>query len=329
MSIENYRIQDYRDALSHIRMVSRYGLSKMPPLIISCAITGGVQGKQANPNLPETPEEQAQQAYDAYCAGASVIHIHARDPKDTSKMTTRVEDYQKVNALIRRRCPDVIINNTCGGVRYITKPDGEHYQVSPMQHLSVPADPEIATIDITCMANRLRGNITFMAYQDLEAVVDELHEKGIKAEFECWKPDDFKYLAYLQGKGKLDDPYLVQMLFGGNGTFPIPEELLLTARTMPENGMLSVIGIGACQTAMVTQAILMGHHVRVGMEDNVYYGYRQLAEDNAQFVKRVVRLAKDLGRPVATPAQAREMMGLSALPKSYEFAHGEGSVENA
>lgn len=328
MSISNYRIQDYRDTLSHVRMVSRYGLSKMPPLIISCAITGGVHGKAANPNLPETPEEQAQQAYDAYCAGASVIHIHARDTKDPSKMTTNMEDYQKVNALIRQRCPDVIINNTCGGVRYITKPDGEHYHVSPMQHLSVPAMPEIATIDITCMANRLRGNITFMAYNDLEAIVDELHENGIKAEFECWKPDDFKYLTYLQGKGKLDDPYLVQMLFGGNGTFPLPEELLLTARIMPENGMLSVIGIGACQTAMVTQGILMGHHVRVGMEDNVYYGYRQLAQDNAQFVRRIVRLANELGRPVATPAQAREMMGLSAQPRAYGPVQEEGGSRN-
>ena len=110
------------------------------------------------------------------------------------------------------------------------------------------------------------------------------------------------------------------MLFNGNGTFPLPEELLHTARIMPENGILSVIGIGAAQTAMITQAILMGHHVRVGMEDNIYYGYRQLAESNAQFVERVVRIAHELGRQVATPSQAREMMGISPEPRPFALA---------
>ena len=128
----------------------------------------------------------------------------------------------------------------------------------------------------------------------------------------------FKYLNNLLKESALDEPYWVQMLFGGSGTYPCPEMMMTAAKLLPEKSMLSIIALGACQSAMITLGIILGHHVRVGLEDNYYYGPHELAVSNAQFVERVVRIARELGRPIATPAQAREMMGLGE-PRSYSW----------
>ena len=111
--------KEYRDSIGYATRVARSGLTKMPPVILSCAITGGLHGAEVNPNLPESKEAQIQSACDAYNAGASIIHIHARDPKNLMAMTTNVEDYKELNARIRERCPDLIVNNTCLGGRAI------------------------------------------------------------------------------------------------------------------------------------------------------------------------------------------------------------------
>lgn len=335
MAIENYLIQDYRDTLKYAKMISRHGLSKLPPLIITCAITGGVHGKEANPNLPESLNEQIQSAYDAYNAGASIVHIHRRDPQNPACMSSKYEEYLEINYLLRERCPDLIINNTCVGQRRAdVGPDGE-FHVGPQLLTSIPARPELSSVDITCHSfNQLLGarkpplfgrdqpflrqETAFLTYPELEHVIQLMKQYDIKPEFECFRLSDFKYLEYLEARGMLDNPYWVQFLFNGSGSVPVVEQLLLAARLMPENGMLSVIGIGAAQTAMVTQALILGHHVRVGLEDAYYYGPHELARSNAQLVERIVRIATELGRPIATPAQAREMLHLGK-PRSYKY----------
>ena len=128
--------------------------------------------------------------------------------------------------------------------------------------------------------------------------------------------NDVKYIGTLLKEDAIEEPYWFQMLFGGSGVYPCAEMMMLAAKLLPEKSLFSVIGVGACQSAMITLAIALGHHVRVGLEDNLFYGPHDLAKSNAQFVERVVRIAKELGRPIATPAQAREMMGLGA-PRSY------------
>lgn len=335
MAIENYRIQDCRDTLRYAKMISRHGLSRMPPLVITCAITGGVHGKEANPNLPESLEEQVQAAYDAYQAGASIVHIHRRDPADPARMSSKAEEYLEVNARVRERCPDLIINNTCVGQRRADMgPDGA-FHVGPQLLTSLPARPELSSVDITCHSfNQLLGarkpplfgrdkpylrqETAFLTYPELENVIRLMKQYQVKPEFECFRLSDFKYLEYLEQKKMLDDPYWVQFLFNGSGAMPVVEQMLLAARLMPENGILSVIGIGAAQTAVVTQAMLLGFHVRVGLEDAYYYGPHDLAKSNAQMVDRVVRIATELGRPIATPAQAREMLHLGP-PRAYAY----------
>lgn len=107
--MEDYLIGSVRDSFTYIDKMSRGGLSKFPPLIISCAITGGLHGAEVNPNLPETAEAQTQAAYDAYNAGASMVHIHRRNPENLGTMSWKAEEFTEVNAMIRAKCPDLII----------------------------------------------------------------------------------------------------------------------------------------------------------------------------------------------------------------------------
>ena len=117
MELKEYLVGDVRDSVRYIEKMSRGGLSKLPPLIITCAITGGLHGKEANPNLPEAPEEQVREAYDAYNAGASMVHIHRRNPENPMQMSWKWEEFAEINTMVRAKCPDLIINNTCLGGR--------------------------------------------------------------------------------------------------------------------------------------------------------------------------------------------------------------------
>lgn len=332
--MSSYSIPNYCDTRSYADMISQSGLSKLPPLIITCAITGGVHGKESNPNLPELPEEQAQQAYDAYNAGASMIHIHARDIDNPCAMTQKWEDFYRINALVRDRCPDVIINNNLVGMRRDYADHEGNYRVSQQLLVSLKAVPEVGSVDLSthCMNVKLqarkpplfgrdmataRKEVNFMAYDDLENAIRLMREYGIKPELECFGLDGYQYVNYMIEKGLLDEPGWIHVLFGGSGAIPGINQLMTAGRILPQKCLLSIIGIGAAQTAILTQSILLGYHVRVGLEDNYYYGPGELAKSNAQMVERVVRIARELGREIATPEQAREMMGLGA-PRRYD-----------
>lgn len=331
--LKNYLLGDYRDVLTYSKMLERNGLTKMTPLIITCAITGGMHGKESTPYLPEEPDEQAQQCLDAYNAGAVMCHIHARDPKNAWSTSLAPERFMEVNAKVREKCPDLIINNTCvGGYRYIE----EENKIAPNRLMySIDAKPEVASVDITCysMIRKMKErpaplrspreafnwNYNYICTQSqaLDTVV-KLREQGIKPEFEMFSMNDIKYIRNMAEQDAIDSPYWVQMLFGGSGVIPCAEQLQLAMKLLPEKAMLSTIGVGACQNAIITLSILLGNHVRVGLEDNFFYGPHELATSNAQMVERVVRIAKELGRPIATVDQAREMLGLGA-PREYTY----------
>lgn len=327
---------EYRDQMTYAEKVARNGLSKMPPIILTCAITGAMQGAEANPALPETIDAQVQSATEAYNAGASIVHIHTRDPKNLSAMTKGPEEFKEVNARIREKCPDLIINNTCLGGRLVMETENGMV-VTPNLLTSLDALPEISSIDLTCGSTYMplkarpapltgRDQDTLLKFNylmtmgDAPMVAKEMVKRGIKPELEVFNPQDLMLYVYpLIKQGILgNEPHWVQMLFGGNGFFPNVQSMELAAAQLPKNSLFSVIGVGACQTAMITLAMIMGHHVRVGLEDNYFYAPGQLAKSNAQMVERAVRIAQELGRPIATPTQAREMLGLGA-PRPYTY----------
>lgn len=331
MALSNFTVGEYRDLMTYSDQVKKYGLTKMSPLIITVSITGGQHGKEANPNLPETVDEQVQSTLDAYNAGASLVHIHRRSPEDPAIDTKKTEEYLEVNRRIREKCPEIIINNTCIGGRLV---DTQTNTTSDLLHVSVAARPEVASIDITSTSQRMNlGARTpemgserdaYLKHfdlinndEDIVILLKEFEKYDVKPEWEMYNLTDIKRLKGIIDKGIIKGPHWCMMLFGGNGVFPNYQAMALATQMLPENAIFSTINIGGAHNAMLAQSIIMGNHVRVGLEDVVYYAPHQLVESNAQLVERAVRIAKELGRPVATPEQAREMLGLGA-PRQYD-----------
>ncbi len=330
--LTDYYVEDINDTNKYLDKIMRSGLAKFPPLIITCAITGGNQGKESNPNLPEEPAEQVQQAYDAYNAGAAMVHIHGRGPQpELMGYNTMDSDvYRKLNYMVREKCPDLIVNNTAICGRWWTADGGMQEPTMP----SVVAKPEVASIDVTnyfaTLLKRKRpaplqgideDYINELGYgiaiKDVNESLAAMAENGVKPEFEMFGIQDLHYVRDLAKANQVDAPYWCSMIFGNIFNYPTPEVLRQVMNILPEKSMLNVITTGPAQFPFITLAMIMGCHVRVGMEDNFYIGKGQLAESNAQLVEKVVRIANELGRPIATPAQAREMLGLGE-PRQYE-----------
>lgn len=319
--MEGY-IWDYRDPYAWMAKV-REGL---PPLIISVAITGGVQGKEMNENLPETPEEQAEQTREVYEAGASIVHVHARNPEVQWMTTSNPEDYLRVNAMIRDKCPDIIINNTTGGGPELTM---------EQRMASIYANPELCSLNLGPFVLKVplkeraeplphpRPAMVFdrclpCSYSDVEAFARTMKEKGIKPEMELYHPGQYWVFQDLLMEGLVDPPYDFQFVMGfQTSSFPTPANLLGLVNELPPQSIFSVIGVGYFQIPMNVMGIMLGGHVRVGMEDNLYYTKGQKLKSNAELVARIVRIAKEMNREIATPAQAREMLGISQEPTQY------------
>lgn len=326
---------DHSDAYQYMDHV-RGGLG---PVILTCALSGGVQGKEANPAIPETPTELAEQAYEAYQAGASVVHVHLRDPENHAQNTMRLEVALEANALIRERCPDLIINNTTGGGPGTTMDD---------RFAALEARPEMASLNLGPDMSRFRlaARRPPLTHPHEEMLVDEcvpftygiieqlargMKERGIKPEMELYHPGQFWVSKFLMDEGLLEPPYVHQFVMGyQTSSFPTPENLCALVRELPEGSVFFACGIGPFQMPMTTMAMLMGGHARIGLEDNVYHSRGRKLEGNGEAVDRAARIAKELNRPVATPAQAREILGLAATPRAFErpsnVAAGRGGL---
>jgi 3-keto-5-aminohexanoate cleavage enzyme len=275
----------------------------MEKLIITAALTGGIHGKEANPALPEQPEEIIEDAVRCYNAGAALVHLHARDRQGRGAGDPAI--FRAINEGIRARCP-VVIQNTTGGPGI------------PIEKriTSLDADPESASLNMGSVVFFYGGNeVTFFNLRsEIEAFAREMQRRGIKPELETYNPSMFGEVENLLSQGLLDPPYYVNLVIGvgGMGGYPgTPENLVTMIRHIPEGAIFNVTAIGKYQLAMNTMAILTGGHTRVGLEDNVYYRKNELATGNAQFVERVVRLAGELGREVASPEEARRILGIS------------------
>ncbi len=322
MKTKDY-LWDYRNPYEWMKRVR---MSTLPPLIVCCAITGGVQGKEANPDLPETPEEQAQQTYDAYNAGASMVHIHARNPAKWYDSSGSAEQYLFVHQLVRSRCPEIIINDTTGGTWGMTVEE---------RVACLSAHPEMASLNMgpdmykmTLKERRaplpsprpelyLDGCMP-VTYSELATFAKAMKERGVKPEMEMYQPGQIWGVHDLIAQGLIDPPYLIQFVMGyTTSSYGTPANLLSLVNELPEQAVFAVAGIGPFQLAMTTMAIILGGHVRVGLEDSVYARRGQLYKCNAEVVERIVRIARELNREIATPAQAREMLGLSLAPTQY------------
>jgi 3-keto-5-aminohexanoate cleavage enzyme len=297
------------------------------PVIITCCLNGGIQGKESNPALPETPEEIAASAKEAYDAGASVVHVHVRSPEDWSVTSGDGEFNHRVNALIRERCADLIINNTTGGGPTTTMED---------RFRMLDALPEMASLNLGPDMSRFRVNerpgtlssphpelemdvCMPFTYGIIEGLAGAMLERDVKPELELYHSGQFWVSRELIRRGLIEPPYVHQFVMGyQTSAFPTPHNVCRLVDELPEGSIFFVCGIGVFQLPMTTLSMLMGGHVRVGLEDNVYYRRGQKLAGNGEAVERAVRIAGELNRDVATPAQARAMLGLNAEPRRYD-----------
>jgi 3-keto-5-aminohexanoate cleavage enzyme len=283
-------------------------------LIITVAPTGAQTTREHTPYVPLTPKEIADSVYEAWQAGASIAHIHVRD--ENGNNTLNLDTYRDVVNRIQDKC-DIIINlTTAGGV---AMNDEDRLRVCELS-------PEMATFDAGSM--NFGSGVFLNSPNFLERLAIKLKEHQIKPEIEVFDVGMIENTMRIIKKGLIDPPFHFQFVLGVQGGMPAtPKNLLFMAENIPAGSTWSAIGASKDQLAINTMSILLGGHVRVGMEDSVYYRKGELAKTNAQFVERIVDLSKTLGREIATPNEARKILGLVQLRNSKAVKSTSGAVK--
>lgn len=270
------------------------------PVIITCAITGAETAWEKQPSLPITPVQQAEAAAQALQAGASIIHLHVRE--DDGKPTQRMERFQESIQAIRSRAPGMIIQISTGGAV------GESIE-NRARPLSLK--PEMASLNLGTMNF---GDDVFLNHpRDIIGLAAKMHQYGVVPELEIYEAGMLESAFRLAKQGILREPLHFQFVLGvPGGMSGDARNLVHLVSLLPSSEFhWGVAGIGRFQLPLAVQALVMGGHVRVGFEDNIFYRKGELATSNAQLVERISRIARELGREVATPSQTRKMLGIS------------------
>lgn len=274
----------------------------MEKLIITAAICGAEVTKEQNPNIPYTVEEIGREAESAYKAGASIIHLHVRENDGTP--TQSKQRFKLCIEEVKRRCPNVIILPSTGGAVGMTNDER-------LQPIYLDPSPEIATLDCGTM-NWISGDEIFVNTENtIIYFAEEMNKRGIKYELECFDKGMVDTALKLHNKGYIKDPMHFNFMLGVIGGISASvRDLNFLVNSIPENSTFSVGAVGRHEFPMVTLSIIMGGHARVGFEDNVYLSKGILAKSNGELVEKVVRVSKELGREIATPGEARKILGI-------------------
>lgn len=288
-------------------------------VIISCAITGGADTVGKHPAIPVTPEQIATSSIEAARAGAAIVHIHVRDPA-TGKASRELAHYRETVERIRGSGIDVIINLTTGpGAAFYPGQDNPAVG-GPGTTLSRPEDrvrhiqelkPEICTLDIATLTMTERTFINTPAH--LRVMAKLIREAGVLPELEVFDTGHIRLARKLLDEGALATPPMLQLCLGiPYGAPATPEAMIMMRDMLPQPCVWAAFGISMHQFPMVAQATILGGHVRVGLEDNLYLERGVFAPNNAALVERAATIIRALGDRPATPLKAREILGLPA-----------------
>ena len=273
----------------------------MEKLIITAAITGSRISREITPNIPIAPAEIVQSAVECWEAGAAVVHIHVRDP-ETGLGTQSLEIFKQVVNPLQEKT-NLILCLTTSGIPGRNLPTED--RLAPLEF-----KPELASFDAGSI--NLGNSVFINSPEFLEGAAAKMKDMGIKPELEIFDLGMIVTCLRMRSEAKLADPLHFQFVLGTPWGAPAtPESLLHLYQHIPKNSTWSVIGIGKGHLPMSMMALIMGGHIRVGMEDNIYYSRGILAKTNAQFVERIVRIAGEYGREVASPDEARRILNLS------------------
>jgi uncharacterized protein (DUF849 family) len=295
-------------------------------VIITCAVTGAIHTPGMSPHLPVTPDQIAEAAIGAAEAGAAILHLHARDP-ETGRPDQSPEGFARFLPRIKQST-DAVLNLTTGGSPYMT--------VEERARPATQFAPEVASLNMGSMNFGLYGmlrrypelqgwerehlegsrDLVFRnSFKDIEYVMTVAGESGTRFEFECYDISHLYNLAHFVERGLVKPPFFVQSVFGLlGGIGPHPEDVAHMKRTADRlfgsDLRWSVLGAGAAQFRIAAQAAAMGGNIRVGLEDSLWISKGCLAESNAQQVRKARALIEALGKRIATPAEAREILDL-------------------
>jgi 3,5-dioxohexanoate:acetyl-CoA acetone transferase len=302
-------------------------MARRGKVIVSCAVTGSIHVPTVTPYLPITPEEIADSAIGAAEAGAAIVHLHARDPRD-GRPTPDPALFAQFLPKIRAGC-DAVINITTGG--------GHGMTLEERSAAARTFKPELCSMNMGSMnfglfgvldrvsdfehewerdyLERSRDFIFRNTYKDIERLVSELGANGTRFEFECYDVGHLYNLAHFLERGLVEPPLFVQTIFGIlGGIGPEAENLMhmkATAdRLFGDDYYWSVLGAGRHQTNLVTISAILGGSVRVGLEDSIYLAKGELAKSNADQVAKICRILGELSLEIATPAETRQMLAL-------------------
>ena len=306
----------------------------MSKILITCAVTGSIHTPSMSPYLPVTPAEISDQAQGAAEAGAAILHLHARNPQ-TGQPSARAEDFMSFLPQLKQSC-DAVLNLSTGGSAVMTLDD----------RLAAPkrVEPEMCSLNMGSMnfalypaAARISDwkhdweqpfleNSDDLVFKntprDIARILTELGvERGARFEFECYDVGHLYMLKHFVDRGLVQKPLFIQFVFGvlgGMGTDPenLMHMKVIADKLFGDDYMFSVLAAGRQQMPLIAMAAAMGGHVRVGLEDSLMISRGVLAKDNAEQVRKIRRIVEDLGREVASPDEARDMLGLKGADRT-------------
>jgi len=275
----------------------------MDKVIITAAVTGSAPTKEMSPAVPYSPEEIAQAAIDCWRAGAAIAHIHVRDPQ-TGAPEFRLDLFREVLERIRAES-DMVVNLTTSGLHL----SGSEAEIIEQRLEPVSLRPEICSLDVGSV--NFRDRVFLNSPNWAETAARQMQAAGVKPEIEVFEVGHIDQALDLIKKGLIDEPPWFQLCMGIKwGIAAMPENLLFMKSKLPSQARWSVLGVGKQQLPMIALGILLGGNIRVGVEDNLYLSPGVLAQSNAEMVAQAVNLVKHLQREGATPADAREILGL-------------------
>lgn len=272
----------------------------MEKLILTAAITGSRISREKTPFIPITPEEITQSAFECWEAGTAIVHIHVRNVK-TGIGTQDIKLFRQVVEPLRDKT-DLILCLTTSGIPGLNLPLTQRLQVLELA-------PELASLDMGSI--NLGQSVFINSPEFLHTAAIQMKEHGVKPELEIFDIGMITTSLRMHQHGFLDDPLHYQFILGSPyGSPATPKALLHMQEMIPKTATWSIVGIGRAHLPLSMLALVMGGHVRVGMEDNIYYKKGELVKRNAQFVERIVRIANEYGRDIATPKDARRILHL-------------------
>ena len=290
-----------------------------PKAILTCAVTGNLATRENHPGLPASPHEIADACLDAAEAGAAIAHIHVRDP-DTAAPSMDLELYRETVRLIRAKNDALILNLTTGpGGRYVPS-EADPAVAGPgttllppqkrVEHI-VALKPEICTLDFNTMNSG--GQVVINTPRNVARMAEIINDAGVKPELELFDTGDIEMARDFLKAGTLRHPAMCSIVTGVKYGFPAtPDALAFAARRLPDDAAWTGFGIGRMAFPMLVQSWLLGGHVRIGMEDTSYIARGKLTAGNGELTERAGELIEKLGGEVASPDEARNLLGLAA-----------------